>query len=124
MAIAPNRIQALCFDVDGTLRDTDDQYVLRLTKVFNRTKWLHPRKNPAHIARRIVMTLDTPINAVYTMLDWTGLDAPVIRLLEKMNDLELRKSKASLPMIPGAKAALDSLSQKSPLAENERPGTA
>ena len=62
------------------------------------------------------MTLDTPINAVYTMLDWAGLDAPVIRLLEKMNELELRKSKASLPLIPGAKAALESLSQKFPLA--------
>lgn len=116
MAIDPQRIQALCFDVDGTLRDTDDQYVLRLTKFFNRIRWLHRRTDPTHTARRIVMTLDTPINAVYTMLDWVGLDAPVIRLLEKMNELELRKSKASLPLIPGAKAALESLSQKFPLA--------
>lgn len=62
------------------------------------------------------MTLDTPINAAYTMLDWARLDGPVIRLLEKMNELQLRKSKASLPLIPGAKTALESLSQKFPMA--------
>lgn len=116
MVLDSQRIQALCFDVDGTLRDTDDQYVLRLTKFFTRLRWMRPRKDPALTARRIVMTFDTPLNAVYTMLDWAGLDATVIGLLEQMNKLQLRKPKASLPLIPGVREALESLSLKYPMA--------
>ena len=116
MPLNLSKIKALCFDVDGTLRDTDDQYEARFTRLFSPFYRLAPRRDPRKAARRLVMTLDTPINVVYTFLDWLHLDAPVIQLLEKMNDLELRKSKASLPLIPGAKAALESLSQKYPLA--------
>jgi HAD superfamily hydrolase (TIGR01549 family) len=62
------------------------------------------------------MTLDTPINAVYTALDWIGLDATMIVVLERMNSLKLHKSKANLPLISGARQALESLSQKYPMA--------
>jgi len=35
MSIDTSRIHAICFDIDGTLRNTDDQYVEKLQK------WLH-----------------------------------------------------------------------------------
>ncbi len=35
MAFERNRLRAICFDVDGTLRDTDDQFVTRLARLIS-----------------------------------------------------------------------------------------
>jgi len=116
MPLDLSKIQALCFDVDGTLRDTDDEYVDKFTRLFSPFFRLAPKKDPRIAARRIVMFLDTPINVIYTFLDWLHLDATVIRLLEKLNDLHLRPSKAQLPLIPGTKPSLDALKDRFPMA--------
>ena len=116
MPLNLNQIKALCFDVDGTLRDTDDQYEARITRLFSPFYRLTPRRDPRRAARRLVMTLDTPINIVYTFLDWLHLDATVIGMLDKMHDLNLRPSKASLPLIPGTSESLIRLKTRFPLA--------
>jgi len=116
MPLNLNQIQALCFDVDGTLRDTDDQYEARFTRLFTPFYRLAPRRDPRKAARRLVMTLDTPINLVYAFLDWLHLDATVIGMLDKMHDLRLRPSKASLPLIPGTAESLNALKSRYPLA--------
>ena len=38
------KIQALCFDVDGTLSDTDDQYVTKFEKIFRPFSFLFKDK--------------------------------------------------------------------------------
>lgn len=116
MPLDLSKIQALCFDVDGTLRDTDDQYEAKLLRLISPFYRLAPRKDPRKAARRVVMVLDTPLNAVYTFLDWLHLDATVIGILDKMNELQLRPSKAHLPLIPGTKASLDRLQGRYPMA--------
>ena len=116
MPLELSKIQALCFDVDGTLRDTDDQYVLKLEPILKPFAGFLPNRDVHYFARRVVMTLDTPINIVYTMLDWLKLDAAMIGILEKMQDFKLRRSKASLPLIPGTLESLDLLGQKFPMA--------
>ena len=116
MPLNLNQIKALCFDVDGTLRNTDDQYEARLTRLFSPFYRLTPGRDPRRAARRLVMTLDTPINIVYTFLDWLHLDATVIGVLDKMHDLKLRPSKASLPLIPGTSESLIQLKTRFPLA--------
>jgi HAD superfamily hydrolase (TIGR01549 family) len=62
------------------------------------------------------MTLDTPLNAVYTALDWMHLDTTVVGILDKLNEWQLRPSKASLPLIPGTRASLERLSGHFPLS--------
>lgn len=116
MPLKLEKIRAICFDVDGTLRDTDDTYVHRLTRPLSRIKWMLPGRDPQRAARRIVMTLDTPLNAVYTALDWIGLDATMIAFLDKMNEFKLHKSKASLPLVPGVRQMLEALHTKYPMA--------
>ena len=41
-----NRIKGLCFDVDGTLSDTDDVWVSRLTLRLHPLRFLFKQKNP------------------------------------------------------------------------------
>lgn len=116
MPLDLSKIKALCFDVDGTLRDTDDQYVAKLEQLLKPFGKIFPNQDIHKSARRVVMTLDTPINAVYTILDWLNLDAAMIGLLEKMQDFQLRKSKASLPLIPGTRESLELLGGKYSMA--------
>lgn len=110
------RIQALCFDVDGTLLDTDDQYAARIARLLTPFSRLAPRRDANKTARRIVMTLDTPLNAVYTLLDWLHLDGTVIGALERYQDFTLRKPRKIHPLIPGTLRSLDLLRERYPLA--------
>jgi len=116
MSINFNKIKALCFDVDGTLRDTDDQYVAKLEKTFRSFSRFFPNRDVHTFSRRVVMTLDTPINAVYTLMDWLKLDGAMIGMLEKYHEVQLRKTKASLPLVPGTLQSLELLGRHYPLA--------
>ena len=90
MDLDSTKIKALCFDVDGTLRDTDDQYVAKLAGCLKPFRLLIPNRDVEKFSRRVVMTLDTPINAVYTLLDWLHLDGAMIGMLEKLQDFATR----------------------------------
>lgn len=116
MPLDPEKIQALCFDVDGTLLDTDEHIVARLTNILTPMYKLMPRKDPAKAARRITMTLDTPMNLLYTVLDWMHIDAPLMVLMERIQQLEFGKAKANHPLIPGTRQALDRMKARYPLS--------
>jgi phosphoglycolate phosphatase len=109
------RIKALFFDVDGTLRDTDDQYIARLERLTRPLARLFPRWDRQRASRRFVMTLDTPLNAVYTALDWLHLDRLMIGMLDRLNDLRLHRPKTTLPMIPGTRGSLERLLPRYPM---------
>ena len=75
----PPTIKAILFDLDGTLIDTDDVVVYRLAQ------WLRPiaRHHAPRLARRIIMAIETPGNAMITLLDMLHLDQPFFRLKER-----------------------------------------
>ena len=68
-----SRIRAVCFDVDGTLADTDDHLVQRLAALLDRLPLVSGRR-AERVARQIVMGAETPVNALYGLLDRAGLD--------------------------------------------------
>jgi phosphoglycolate phosphatase-like HAD superfamily hydrolase len=67
------RIRGLCFDVDGTLADTDDQAVHWLSRLMRPARLIN-RSAPQRLARRTVMALETPLNALITLADRLRLD--------------------------------------------------
>jgi HAD superfamily hydrolase (TIGR01509 family) len=80
MPIELARIQAICFDVDGTLSDTDDVWTEQLAERLRPLAKLLPRRDPHTYARKLIMAAETPGNLAYTLLDWANLDAPLARL--------------------------------------------
>ncbi len=74
MTLDINRIQALCFDVDGTLSDTDNQYVEKFEKFFRPFSFLFKNRDAHHAARRFVMWSESPGNIVFGIPDRLGLD--------------------------------------------------
>jgi len=80
MPLDKSNILGLCFDVDGTLRDTDDQFVARLTNWLRPFKILLPGSNPQAVARRVVMSTEYPGNFVLGLADRLHLDQSLAKL--------------------------------------------
>ena len=82
-ALEPAVIDAVLFDLDGTLMDTDDQMVESLALRLQRLgwPWLYRR------ARRFVMLAETPANGLVTVLDALGLDAPLLGMRKWLRGL-------------------------------------
>jgi phosphoglycolate phosphatase-like HAD superfamily hydrolase len=70
----PQRVKAILFDLDGTLADTDDLLVDRLTLRLSRWAFLLPGKNPSAAARRLMMNAENPFNSLYAWADRLYLD--------------------------------------------------
>ena len=70
MSLDIARIKALCFDVDGTLSDTDDLYARKVTPYLPRVIF----SDPEQTARRLVMWVESPGNALLGYADKIGMD--------------------------------------------------
>ena len=82
MPLDLSRIQGLCFDVDGTLSDTDDAYVRRITRVLRPLRFLVRGGDPTRFSRWLVMTSESPMNSLYYWADRMSLDDNFARLFE------------------------------------------
>lgn len=111
MPLDLSRIQALCFDVDGTLSDTDDLYKQKLLRFF--PKFLF--RDPDHAARRFVMWAEAPGNALLGIADTLGIDDEMIAVIDWMSRHRRQSSKTFL-LVPGVDAMLAQLKGKYPMS--------
>ena len=87
MPFDPARVRAICFDVDGTLSDTDDQLVGRISEVLDRLPLLCGT-SAKRLARRIVMDAETPVNTVYGLSDRLGIDDELVQVRSYLDRLK------------------------------------
>ena len=111
MPLNLQRIQALCFDVDGTLSDTDDVYTQKVARYLPRFLF----RNPERAARRLVMWVEAPGNTLIGLPDIIGLDDELLGLWEWLNRHRPRPMKHFM-MVPGVKEMLERLHGKYPMA--------
>lgn len=111
MTLDIDRIKALCFDVDGTLSDTDDLYVHKVARFFPRFLF----KDPDHAARRFVMWVEAPGNALLGLTDTIGLDDEIIALIDWMSRHQKRSAK-KFWLIPGVDEMLKQLKGHYPMS--------
>ncbi|MGC8856727.1 MAG: HAD family hydrolase [Anaerolineae bacterium] len=111
MALDVWRIRALCFDVDGTLSDTDDLYVQQMMRFL--PLWLFAQ--PERTARRLVMWLESPGNTLLGLADTLGVDDEAIALLDWLYRHRRRGWKHYL-LVPGVVEMLESVHRRYPLA--------
>lgn len=89
MALDLTRIRALCFDVDGTIADTDDHLVAQLAAVLDTVPGVSGRR-AERWGRQAVMAAETPVHGAYALLDRLGLDVPVSRLRSRLRAIKAR----------------------------------
>src|SRR5512143_3282375 len=107
MSLDVPRIKALCFDVDGTLSDTDDLYAQKIVDILPR--FLFP--NPMQTARRIVMWVESPGNALLGFADKIGIDDEMTALIDWLNRHRKHTMKKFL-LVPGVDEMLAKMKRR------------
>lgn len=104
----PSTIEAILFDLDGTLIDTDDQAVESLARFLDPIARFLPF-DPVPLIRRLLMWAETPGNALVTFLDMVGLDDNVFALGDTLRGWRGLHPRRDLPLIPGVDGTLHAL---------------
>ncbi|NMC86206.1 MAG: HAD family hydrolase [Anaerolineaceae bacterium] len=110
-----SRVKAFCFDVDGTLSDTDDKWVAGIERRLSVLRFLLPARDARAAARWLVMATETPMNAIYHRLDACSLDDNFARLYERLI-LRRRQAPKTFWLMQQADSLLASLSVRFPLS--------
>lgn len=116
MALEIDRIKAICFDIDGTLSDTDDQFVAKLASWLRWLQFFRKNFDVTHLARRIVMGTETPANLLYGIPDILGIDSLFNTISERIHRLRHRGKKANFLLIPHVRELLGALHPHYPMA--------
>jgi N-acetyl-D-muramate 6-phosphate phosphatase len=114
MPVDFSRIKGLCFDIDGTLSDTDDVWVLRLTNTFHKVHYLFKNDDPQPFARRLVMFIESPMNSFYHLLDRLSLDGGFAHLYSKLSQNRVKRPQP-FQLMNEARELLGFLSNKYPM---------
>lgn len=116
MPLDQRRILAICFDVDGTLSDTDDLMVSRIANMVAMFSRLLPGPDPYRTARWLVMSMESPGNAVLTFADWLRLNRSLDRIYNALYRGRLGRKPSTFWLIPGVQELLSRLAGRYPLA--------
>jgi predicted PurR-regulated permease PerM/phosphoglycolate phosphatase-like HAD superfamily hydrolase len=112
----PGEIDAILFDLDGTLIETDDDAVDRIAHRLRVVRWLLPRRDPKRAARRIVMACETPVTRALSLLDRLGLDGHLFNLGDRLRRIRGLQSPPDFRPIDGVGTLLRELSRRYYLA--------
>jgi len=114
MPIDVAKIKAICFDIDGTLSETDDLYVGKLERILQPLKAVFIKFDPKKAARRLIMGIESPGNWVYSIPDRIGLDDEIASLMIKISHRVNNKTQFILG--EHVEDLVRNLSQRYPLA--------
>ena len=114
MPLDLERIKGLCFDVDGTLSDTDDAWVERITRILAPQSGLLSPHEARRFGRWLVMATESPMNTLYYWMDALSLDDNFARLYEKLAQKNV-KSRKRFTIMDGARELLDRARVQYPL---------
>lgn len=111
-----SRIRAVLFDLDGTLADTDDDYISRAAQYLAPLKFLFPGSDPKRLLRRALMASENTLNFLLTVPDRVGLDDELEGLANWLQRLRGHGAPGHFSLIPGVEAMLAQLAGRYPLA--------
>jgi len=96
-------VDAIFFDLDGTLMDTDNQAVESLANKLRRLHMQHPKS----MARRLIMASEPSGNTLMTFVDILGLDDALLGFTNRLRRYRGLRNAPDLPIIAGADHMLD-----------------
>lgn len=114
MPLDVSRIKGICFDVDGTLSDTDNQMVESVYKVVKPLSLFFRNSNFQLFSRRLVMAVETPGNLLLSIPDILGLDDELMWMAEKL--ARWGRKEYHFLLIPQVMEMLNHLKTRYPLA--------
>lgn len=107
----PSTVQAILFDMDGTLIDIDDAIIETWAA---RLHWLPG--DPRRLLRRLIMASETPTNAFITLLDALHVDDDLFSLNDRLRQLRGLRTPANFLAVDGVVDMIRALVERYPLA--------
>jgi HAD superfamily hydrolase (TIGR01509 family) len=115
MPLDAAKIQAILFDIDGTLSDTDDQMMKKARMVLKPLGLFFNEHRRQAAARWLVMEAEKPGNYIYNLADRFDLDSLLIKFLDWRNRNRRHSLKKKFWIIPGVGEMLKTLAARFPL---------
>ncbi len=115
LRIALTEVEAILFDLDGTLIDTDDVMIERVARRLRPLARLFSRGDPKRVLRRAIMASEGPTNTFLTVLDILGLDDEIFALGDRLRRLRGLRTPANFQPVDGVVEAVRELSGRYPL---------
>jgi len=112
----PDKIDAILFDLDGTLVDTDDKTVAQLERRLRPVRRILPERDPQLAARKLVMAFDRPVTRILGLLNHARLDDNLVGLADRLYRLRAIRPAAALRPVPGVLELLPALARTHKLA--------
>ena len=116
MAIDFSRVNAICFDVDGTLSDTDDQFVNNLVRFLKPVRFVFHQQDVLPVARKLVMFTEGPGIWLYGVADKLGLDGKIVTLGDRLYEMGIGETSEPYCLIDGVWQMLVTLRDRFPLS--------
>lgn len=116
MPLDLKRIKAICFDVDGTLRETDDYYVSRVENLLHPFKAIIPGRDTRKLARWLIMRVEHPANLLISIPDMLGIDDEIAAFVERLTTSRSDEDTSHYQIVNGSKHILEEISNQYPMA--------
>jgi phosphoglycolate phosphatase len=115
-SFSPSSIQAILFDLDGTLIETDNRWVEVLAQKLVPLKRLLPRLDAHALARKLVMASETPTNYLMSLLEHLGLGSSFFGLADLLRRSKGLATRENSELVEGSEALLEALQGRYGLA--------
>jgi phosphoglycolate phosphatase-like HAD superfamily hydrolase len=104
------QIKQICFDVDGTLSDTDDQFVMQLLRFFTPLRYFMGEQLVKTMARKLVMMTEGPGNWVYSLADKLGMDDKIVAVGDRLYQMGIGKTAQPFILMDGVREIIPAVS--------------
>lgn len=108
-------VEAIFFDLDGTLIDTDDAMLKAAARRLERLHGLFPERNPRPFLRRAMLAAEGPVNGLVTLLDMVGLDDNLFSIGDRLRRLRGLRVRGEFVAVEGIVEMLHDLRDTYPL---------
>ena len=105
----PAHVEAVLFDLDGTLIETDNRWAAVLAGKLAPLKRLLPRLNTDALARQIVMSIEVPSNYAVAIIERLGLSNLIAGLSDRVRRSKGLATRDESELVEGSEKLLEAL---------------
>ncbi|MFN2186936.1 MAG: AI-2E family transporter, partial [Anaerolineae bacterium] len=110
--IYPGEIDAILFDLDGTLIEPDSEALDNLTRRLQPWQRILPKRDAAQVARRILTSAEGPTNSLLTFINRIGLDDSFLDLGNRLRYIQGLHTPLNFRLMDGVDEMLYELSHR------------
>ena len=112
----PACIEAVLFDLDGTLIETDNRWAAQLADLLAPVHRCFPRCDTDAVARRLVMSIEVPSNYAVAVIERLGLSNLVSGLADRVRRSKGLATRDASELVEGSEQLLEALAGRFKLA--------